>query len=204
MKKILILLYQEGASAFEAMGRVGSTYGIRQMVYDANAAAEAIVSAGGKAYVCDVCQKGRDIIREELTGKAEAVSVNALPELFQNGIDGAVLVGVHAKNGAANAFYSYTHNEIAWHEYRLNGVVYGDIGMAAIYLGSYGVPVVAVTGDRAAVEEAKALVGEIPSAIVKESVIRNAAKCLPADKARALVAQAVVEGMNQTEKCKPF
>lgn len=203
MKKILVMMYQEGASGLDAC-RMGSNFALRRMVADANVAIEAFANLGAEVYVCDVYSKGRDIAEEELSPLAQKIALKDLESLCENGLCGVAMIGTHAKNGAADAFYSYTVNETAWHEYRLNGVVLGDIGIGAAYFGAFGVPVVALSGDRAACEEARALLGDIPTAQVKWATKRNVAKSLPLDKAAEEIATACQKGYAEIANCKPL
>ncbi|MCL0035967.1 M55 family metallopeptidase [Dehalococcoidia bacterium] len=64
------------------------------------------------------------------------------------------------------------------HKESLNGLVVGETGLNAALAGAYGRPVVLVTGDRAATEEARALLGNIETVTVKDGVMRTAARCL--------------------------
>ena len=204
-KKILIMIYQEGASGLTYMNRCGGNYALRRMVKDGNAAAEAIVKAGGEAYICDVCAKGRDIIDNELTKKAKRVSLGEIPALCKSGLNGVALVGIHAMNNAEQAFGSYSVNETAWYEYTINGKLSGDIAMAATYFGSKGIPIIAVTGDLAAVKECQDLVGNIPAGVVKKAKVRNVTyEALDETEGEALVASVCVEGMRNSDKIKPY
>ena len=204
-KKILIMLFEEGASALTYVNRFGGNFALRRMVMDGNAAADAIVKNGGEAYVCDVYNKGRDIIDEELTKNAKRVYTKDLPALLKEGIDGVALIGTHAMNSAWQAFGSYSVNEIAWQEFRVNGVEYGDIGLAAMFLGAYNVPIVAVSGDFAAVKECQELVGEIPCAVVKTTKLRAITDSyLPEEEAEKLIASVCVEGMRNSAQYKPY
>lgn len=188
MKHYLIMMYQEGASGLSSATRLGSNFAIERMVNDANVAAEVLFADGtNKVYICDVYGKGREIFARNKTSVAEAVNIDELSKICEK-LSGAVLVGAHAQNGAENAFLSYTVNDIAWLKYRLNGVTMGDIGIAAAYLGAYGVPIVGITGDAAAVSEARAMLGDIPSAIVKTATVRNTAVCISEESARLKIA----------------
>ena len=204
-KKILIMLYQEGASGLTYMNRCGGNYALHRMVCDGNAAVNAIIGAGGEAFVCDVCGKGRDILTDELTKDAKRVSLGELNTLCKSGLDGVVLVGVHARNDAERAFGAYSVNEVAWNEYTINGKISGDIAMSAVYFGSFGIPLVAVTGDFAAVKECCDLVGDIPFAVVKKAKIRNVTyEALSESEGEAAVASACAEGTKQAENIKPY
>ncbi len=204
-KRILIMLYEEGASELTHVNRFGSNFSLRRMVTDGNAAANAIVAAGGEAFVCDVYAKGRDIISDELTKNATKVTLAQVTKLCEEGLDGVALIGGHAMNSAWQAFASYSVNEVAWQEYRLNGKAYGDLGIATVFFGSYNIPIIAVSGDGAAVKECQTLVGNIPSAVVKTAKIRNICdSALPAELAEKRIAEACVAGMNGAENFKPY
>ena len=203
-KKFLVMMYQEGASLLDFENRVGSNFALRRMIADAMTAVEAFASLGADVYVCDVYGKGRDIYEDEFTAPATKVALSGLEALCKDGLAGVALVGIHAMNGAKNAFYSYTVNETAWHEYYLNGKTLGDIGIAAAYFGAFGIPVVAVTGDKGACDEAKSLLGYLPCAIVKTALKRNLAKSLPEEECQKLITQACQEGANKAEKLSPY
>ena len=75
-------------------------------------------------------------------------------------------------------------------EARLDGVVTGEAGINALVAAHYGVPVVLVTGDRCACEEAAALIPGVHTAVVKEPVSRVAAHSLHPVRACALIREA--------------
>lgn len=207
-KKFIIMLYEEGASIDRKdqwVGRFGTTLSLQRMVADCNAAVEAIVSAGGEAYVCDVYNLGRDIIETELTKKAKRVSTGELKKLCQEGVDGAMLIGAHAMNSAPNAFGSYSIAEATWQKYSVNDKEYGDIGFATIFFGAYNVPIITVSGDEAAVKECQALVGDIPCAIVKKALKRNVAVATTMGKeSEQMIFNACAEGVKNCKNYKPY
>ena len=203
MKKILVMMYQEGASGLNEC-RMGSNFALRRMVSDANTAIETFSELGAEVYVCDVYSKGRDIAEEELSFRAQKVKLRDLETLLERGIDGVAMIGAHAKNGAADAFYSYTVNETAWHEYRLNGTVLGDIGVGSVYVGAFGVPVIALSGDKAACEEACELLGNIPVAQVKTATKRNYAKGIPLEEAKNEIIKACQKGYAEISNRTPL
>ena len=207
-KKFIVMLYEEGASITQKdqwVGRFGSTKSLQRMVADANTAVDAIVSTGADAYVCDVYNAGRDIIDNELTKKAKRISTAELKKLCKEGVDGAILIGTHAMNSAPNAFGSYSIVEATWQKYTVNGKEYGDIGFAAIFFGAYNVPIVAVSGDEAAVKECQELVGEIPCAIVKKAIKRNVAVATTmGEESERLITSVCSEGIKNCKNYKPY
>jgi D-amino peptidase len=74
----------------------------------------------------------------------------------------------------------------------------GEIGLSAALAGHFGVPVALVAGDKAATEEAKALLGpNLRTVAVKESFTRQAARNLSPETAHAIIrgaAKAAMEG----------
>lgn len=173
MKKFVIMLFQEGASGVEYIGRVKSNYNLTRLMNDAKIVADTLSQHGAKVYICDTYGRCRDVYENTSFDNAEKISARLLETLTPE-LDGAIFVGAHAMNGAKNAFASYTFNDVAWFEYRLNGKEYGDIGIVTTFFGAFGVPVVGISGDSASVAEAVALLGdEVATAIVKEGTNRN-------------------------------
>ncbi len=80
-------------------------------------------------------------------------------------------------------------------EARLDGRVTGEAGINALVAAHYGVPVVLVTGDRAACAETAALIPDVHSAVVKEHVSRLAAHSLHPVAARELIKEAATAGV---------
>ncbi len=204
-RRFVIMLYEEGASDLTYVNRVGSNYSLRRMVADANSAVRAITAFGDKAFVCDVCSKGRDIIDAELNEKAIRLPLKDLGPLCADGVHGAVLIGAHAMNSAPHAFGSYSINELAWQKYTVNDVEYGDIGLATIFFGNFNVPVIAISGDLAAIREGQTLIENLPGAIVKTSKIRNITdSALSSEKADTLIYNTVVHGLTILKDVKPY
>jgi D-amino peptidase len=95
-------------------------------------------------------------------------------------------------------------NSREWFEYCINGQPVGEIGIEAAYAGHYGVPVIAVSGDEAAVHEAKDLLGPVEGAIVKWGIGRNRARCLSLPQAHAVIRDAVARALASIDHMKPF
>ena len=130
-------------------------------------------------------------------------SKNILPSLDES-FDAFLLVGYHAMAGTPLAVMPHTQNSERWASYRLNGVEYGEIAQMALIAGEFGVPVAYVSGDRAAVEEARAFFGDdLPATIVKWAHPNGRITSLnPAEAARRI--RADVEQALKRPKRKPF
>lgn len=203
MAKILVMVYQEGASGISAVSQLGGNVGLRSMTNDANCIIDTLKSLGNDVYVCDVYQKGRDVFDKACSCNAEKVKTSDLGALCESGLDGVILSGIHAKNGSEKSFASYTVNDVAWHEYTLNGTVYGDIGIAAVFFGRYGVPILCVTGDRGACLEAKELLDGVETAELKISEQRNVSKLLPEGQAKTVLVEKTESSLSLIGKIQP-
>ena len=98
---------------------------------------------------------------------------SAGPKNMMEGIDktfGAVVfIGYHAKAGTPNAILEHTSNGNVV-DFSINGVSLPEGGYNALVAGLYDVPVVFVAGDKALVDQARALLGPVEAVAVKEEI----------------------------------
>ena len=88
---------------------------------------------------------------------------------FNPGFDGALFVGYHSKAGTEDGILSHTWIP-AFQDVRVNGLSVGEYGLNGFLMSSFGVPVLLMTGDDKAVEQARPLFGEIDYVEVKKSL----------------------------------
>jgi D-amino peptidase len=164
------------------------------MTAEANAAIEGALAGGATQIVVnDSHGSMANILIEELHPAAELISGSPKPFGMMQGIgpdvDGVFFVGYHAMSGTGAAVLEHTWSGRVI-ELSLNGQVVGETGLNAALAGGYGVPVTLVAGDRAVTEEARALLGDIETVAVKESIARTAARCLHPEVAQKRIRQA--------------
>jgi D-amino peptidase len=181
--------------------------GRKLLLAEVNAAIEGALAGGATEIVVnDSHSTMRNLPPAELTGGASYISGSHKPLYMMQGLDesfGAVLfVSYHGSIGAP-AGLSHTYNPRAVTEARLDGVVTGEAGINALVAAHYGVPVVLVTGDRAACEETAALIPGVHAAVVKEPVSRLAAHSLHPDRACELIRQTAQRAVSGAETAKP-
>jgi D-amino peptidase len=164
----------------------------RLMTAEANAAVEGALAAGAtRILVNDSHWLMRNLLAEELHPAAELLSGNpklgSMMEGVELGFDGVMFVGYHARAGTRDAVIDHTYTDRV-HEARLNGRAVGELAINAALAGTWGVPVVLVSGDQALAEEAREILGEeVETVIVKHAVGRFAARSLaPADACRRI------------------
>ncbi|MCC7354603.1 MAG: M55 family metallopeptidase [Anaerolineae bacterium] len=120
------------------------------------------------------------------------------------------MCGLHGMAGLPRAVLSHSfHGRLAavW----LNGLRIGEIGMNCAVAGLYGVPTVFVSGDKAAAAEARALVPDIETVVVKEGLSpapaglsQAPAISLAPEKARAMIREGARQAMAKVGKIQPF
>jgi len=116
---------------------------------------------------------------------------------------GVVLLGFHSKSDTPGGLLSHTY-ELDIADLRLNGVSVGEIGMEAAVAGDYGVPVVLITGDSAAIKEAEKLLPGVQGVSVKEALSQEGALCYPLSVTTDLIAQAATQVVTSPPKVKPY
>jgi D-amino peptidase len=156
--------------------------GRRLLLAEVNAAIDGAAAGGATEIVVnDSHATMRNLPAGELAGDASYIAGSHKPLYMMQGLDvtfdAVMFVSYHGSMGAA-AGLSHTYNPAAVTEARLNGTVTGEAGINALVAAHFGVPVVLVTGDRTACEEATALIPGIHSAVVKEAVTRVSAHSL--------------------------
>lgn len=176
---------------------------------EVNAAVEGCFEGGAKeVVVLDGHGGGFNFIPEEMHPRAYFITGTHRPTWLV-GLDetfNAVLcIGFHAMMGTPNGILHHTQSSKTENRYWYNGIEMGEIGQVAIVAGHYDVPVVMVSGDKAACDEAKKLLGdEIVTVAVKEGYSRHCAKMIPPKVARELIRAGAAEAMKRAHKCKPF
>ncbi|NLV73328.1 MAG: M55 family metallopeptidase [Chloroflexi bacterium] len=115
-----------------------------------------------------------------------AVSV-PLPELFGEGWDALFFVGQHSKAGTARGVLAHTYSSSTIERFAINGLEMGEFGCRAALAGSYDIPTAFISGDEAAVAEARALVPNIYGAPVKVGLGPQLARHLAPPDACALI-----------------
>lgn len=157
----------------------------RLMTQDVNAAVAGAFEGGAtEVLVNDSHWKMINILIEELDPRARLLSgFHVKPLVMMEGIDTsfdlAFFVGYHAMVGRSHGVMNETFWGREMYELRLNGQPIGELAMNAAIAGVFGVPVGLVTGDDALADEAKTLLGELETVVVKYARDRWAAVCLP-------------------------
>ncbi len=187
--KILIAADMEGITGVVSWDHVDSShaeYGRfrRLMTGDVNAAIRGAFEGGAdEVVVSDGHGSGRNILIEELDARARLNSGGSAPfsmvEGVQDGVQGVMFVGYHARSGSAHANLDHTWSDTRVANVWLNGSLTGESGFNGAVCGHFGAPIVMIAGDQTVCAEATALFGPLESAVVKRASGRFSAEVLP-------------------------
>lgn len=195
--RVLVLADMEGASGIGAECPTPDEIA-RAMARDVNAAAKGFIAGGAtEIEVIDAHASGGNLNAEDLAPGARLLGGSlALAELLydrrrSSAYDGWALIGLHAMAGTPDAFMAHTNYGQLVKEVRFAGQPVGEIALWTWLAGSLGSPVLAITGDRAACQEAASMIPGVEQAPVKERRAGlDAVLCLPEDAAAALIGAA--------------
>jgi D-amino peptidase len=171
------------------------------MTQDVNAAIQGALEGGvDEVVVSDGHASGRNILVEEMDTRARLNSGSPRPlsmvQGVDSGVDAAMFVGYHARVGSRDAVLDHTWSGLV-SEILLNGEAIGEIGWNAAVCGQFGVPVILISGDQTACAEARALLGPIETAVVKQASGRMAAECLPPTVAQKKIREAARQAVQR-------
>jgi len=179
----------------------------RFLTGDVNAAIEGAFEANVQEItVLDGHGAALSIILEELDSRAQLIRGRRINELegLDETFDLMFAIGAHAMAGTPNGLLTHTLSHVGIDNIWLNNKPIGEIGLWAALAGDYNVPLGLVTGDLAAVREAKNLLGEIFTVAVKEATSRFAAKCLHPKVSHKLIREAARKTVENIDRFTPY
>jgi D-amino peptidase len=117
--------------------------------------------------------------------------------------DALLLVGMHAYGGVADGVLSHNFTS-TYKEIYVNGLRIGEIGYFAMLAGAHDVPVVLVTGDEAACEEARELLNDVETVATKRGITHGFALLFPLGEVRESLAVGAEKAMKHLKRFNPF
>ena len=173
---------------------------------EVNAAVEGSLSAGAKEILVIDGHGSGGIKYEEIHPQAKVFLGRPVPPgwLLDKSFSAIFLLAHHAMSGVEDGNLSHTYSSKTISNMWLNEKKIGEIGMEIILSGCFNLPVVLITGDRAACEEAKTYIPNIETAIVKEGVSRTSAICLSKEASRDLIKEKAKRALKRKDEIKPY
>jgi D-amino peptidase len=126
-------------------------------------------------------------------------------EFLEQGCDAALFVGMHAMSGTRFGVMNHTVSGMAWHNLSFNGTLVGETGINAALCGTWGCPVLMVTGDAATCDEARTLLGDgLTTVAVKRGTGRYSARNIAPQRARQLIEEGARKALSDLQAVKPY
>ncbi|HEV3195669.1 MAG TPA: M55 family metallopeptidase [Candidatus Cybelea sp.] len=181
----------------------------RLMTLEVRAAIEGAREAGAsRVVVNDSHWSMRNLLFDELPSDDDLQVISGAPkpwsmmEGLNAGANAAFFTGYHAKAGDA-ATLAHTFSD-AIYRVTVNGTACSEALLNAALAGSYGVPVVLVTGDRAIVDETIRALPWAVGVAVKDAVGYSSVNSLTPQAARAAIRSGAREAMGRIAQARPF
>ena len=200
-----------GAVTSDQLGPAGFEYGrFRQFMTDEVLAAIAAARAAGatEILVSDSHGNGENLLIEQLPADVRVVRSWPRPLMMMQGIDetfdGAVFIGYHSSTTNPEGVRAHTMSSATLTAVRLNGIEMSEGGINAAIAGHFGVPVLFVSGDDAAVEEVSGLLGGIGEGVVKWSYGFHSAMTLTPQAGVDVIRAGVEEAVRTSGDARPY
>lgn len=161
-----------------------------------------------------------EILISDSHGNGENLLVDMLPEdvmlvrswprplSMMEGIDStfdaAILLGYHASTLNRDGVRAHTISSGRLAGVWLNERPMPEAGISAAVAGFYGVPVIMISGDDAAVAEAQDVIGDIEGAVLKWNISFHAAKTIMPPAAYRLIGEKVRSALRRLDEFQPL
>jgi len=179
-----------------------------------NAAVRGAKAAGATEIVAMDCHGAgggytfNALIPEELDPDCEFVVQDQwteYTEFLEHGVDAALFVGMHARAGTAEGVLNHTVSGPNFQNLSFNGTLVGETGINAALCGTWGCPVVLVTGDQAACTEGSELLGAgLTTVQVKRGTGVLSARNLVPSRAREAIEAGTKQALSDLNAVKPY
>jgi D-amino peptidase len=200
-----------GAVTQEQLGPAGFEYQRFREIMTAEvlAAIEGARAAGAtEILVSDSHGNGQNLLIERLPEDVRVIRSWPRPLGMMQGVDSSfhavLFVGYHA--GAANpaGVRAHTFSSANYADVRLNGRSVSESVFNAAVAGHFGVPVVLITGDDAAVAELLEAVPGAEVAVVKEAIGFHSASTMTPARAQALIRRQAEAAVRNRARVAPL
>ena len=204
--KILISQDMEGVA-----GVVNGAYGAprpdedesrHMMTLEINAAVSGILDANADAevYVWEAHRFYVEELHEEIKIMRHINPLDAV----KIPLDGMMFVGQHAMAGIQKAVLSHTGSSKSIMHMWVNDREFGEMGLCGALAGEHGIPVIFLSGDSAAVKEARDFFGSIETVTTMEAYGNRSAICLTNKKSCRLIRDGTKKAVERITEFKPF
>jgi D-amino peptidase len=200
-----------GTVTGDQLGPSGFEYGRFRdfMTREALAAVEAARAAGAtEIVVADSHGNGENLLIEQFPPDVRVI--RSWPRRLgmvagiDDRVDAAIFIGYHAGTNNPTGVRAHTFSSANLTRVALNGTNMTEGSWNAAIAGHFGVPVVMMSGDDAAIEEVRKVVGDIEAAETKRSLGFHSAITLTPEASYRLIGDRVTAGLRRLSEMKPL
>lgn len=178
------------------------------MTEEVNACIEGALSCGAtEVVVNDSHGTMRNLLPERIHPDADYITGSPKPLAMMEGMsadyDAAIFLGYHTRMGKEGVLNHTFHGGVI-ENICVNGRDLGEFGLNAGIAGYFGVPVVLVSGCQYTADEALELLPGIETAVVKQTINRQAARHVSPQRARAIIKEKTIAALSQPTMPAPF
>ncbi len=212
--KIYISVDMEGITGVvsnEQLGPGGFEYQRARefMTGEALAAIQGARDAGAtEIVVSDSHGNGQNLLIDQFPDDVTIIRSWPRPLMMMEGIDSsfaaAVFIGYHSGTANVRGVRAHTMSSATLTGVTLNGRQVPEGGINAAIAGHFGVPVVMVSGDDAAVAEVQGFASGMVAATVKRAISFHSAATMTPKAAQALIRARVKAGVEQRSRVSPY
>ncbi len=211
--KIFISVDMEGTTGLERLeeifrGLPGFDRFRQLMAGDANAVIQGAIDGGATevvvsdshGYMCNIYPD--DLIKGVQLKRGQIKRQWCQMKTFDRTFDAAILIGYHAKAGTEDGILAHTWIT-GFRDVRVNGQSVPEPSLNTWLAGSFGAPVVMLSGDNYVIEQAMPVLGDIEYAQLKTSTGFFSGDHLPIDKTRSLLRETAARAVANAGKISP-
>jgi len=212
--KVYISVDMEGIAGVvstEQLGPAGFEYAAARqwMTGETLAAIQGARDAGATEFVVsDSHGNGLNLLIDQFPTDVTIIRSWPRPLMMMEGIDSsfaaAVFIGYHASTSNLRGVRAHTMSSATLTGVAVNGTQMPEGGVNAAIAGYFGVPVVAMSGDDAAVEEVQRFTGPIEGAVVKRAISFHSAATMTPKAAQDLIRAKVKSGVERRTSARTF
>ena len=206
---VLIISDAEGVAGVCRQSQVeqGNAEMQRLLTGEINAAVRGFLKAGApQVVVWDGHGGSWTLSAQTIHDQARLITGSLGPNmLLDSGRFAAIaFVGQHARANRERAVMAHSYSSLGIQKLTMNGAEVGEIETRSALAGAFDVPVIFLTGDRAAAEDLLAIVPAAEVAIVKEGLSYYACDSMSASAAQSLIEQKAEAAWRKRAAIKPY
>jgi D-amino peptidase len=118
--------------------------------------------------------------------------------------DAAIFIGYHSGTTNPSGVRAHTMSSATFADVRLNDRSALEAGINAAIAGQFGVPVIMISGDDAAVDEARRFIGDLEGAVVKWNTGFHSAMTITPEASYRLIGEKVRAAMRRLSDFRPL